>query len=332
MEIVEIGHHNCSLWDELVKNSPDGTIFHSYQWLEACSRMTGRELVTYLCMHNGKPVGGCSLYVSGSKIYRRASSNIELAPYGGLLLTPSPGNSLRDRQSYNNNIIRLIIDRIEQNHFADVRLVNVPTIADMRPFTWAGWSVSTMYAFYLALDGNIHDKVSKSMLRIVNKAIKNNITIKKEYDPDLLYRLYVMTFSRQHLSPPVSRQYLKTLMDMVIADGSGEMWIARLPSGEAIAAETIIMDDKRAYRWVPAADPEFRDYGATPLLLYEIFKDLAIKGYEDINLMGANMPKIAEFVAGFNPRLVPYYAVRRTKKSVLIGTQVITAIKSSIRI
>ena len=82
------------------------------------------------------------------------------------------------------------------------------------------------------------------------------------------------------------------------------------------------MRNKKAYRWSAASHTEFKDTGATSLLLYEIFQDLKNRGFKEINLMAANTPHLAKFISSFNPELVAYYSV--DKKTFL--TKILMAI------
>lgn len=156
------------------------------------------------------------------------------------------------------------------------------------------------------MDTEIEKKVSKNIRQTVATAIKNNITIKKLNDPALFYRLLSMTFERQNLKVPATKSFFEKILDMLSEKQLGEMWIAETDTGEVAAAEIIIWDDKRAYRWAVAAHTEFKNVGATSLLLYQLFHDLKNKRFKEINLMAANTPQLAFFISSFNPQLIPY--------------------------
>ena len=112
----------------------------------------------------------------------------------------------------------------------------------------------------------------------IQKAQKNDISIGMETDVDTYYSLLTKTYEKQGLPTPVSKRFLSKMIDMILSNGSGKMWIARTSSGEPAAVEMVIWDNKRAYRWQGVLDPEFKATGATSLLLYEIFNDLAGRG------------------------------------------------------
>ena len=80
---------------------------------------------------------------------------------------------------------------------------------------------------------------------------------------------------------------------------------------EAAAAEVITWDNHMAHRWSAASNFDYKDTGATSLLLFEIFLDLQEKGFDRINLMAGNTPHLSMFISSFNPELVPYYSVEK---------------------
>lgn len=56
-------------------------------------------------------------------------------------------------------------------------------------------------------------------------------------DIESYYSLFQHTFGRQGLKPPVSERYLKNLYQYIIDSDLGEMWVAKTPDEQWIAAE-----------------------------------------------------------------------------------------------
>jgi hypothetical protein len=298
IEVKELKKEDYELWDELVENSPHGTIFHSSDWLTTCSEILNKKLKIFGCFENEELVGGCSLYVYKSKFLKTASSTIEMTPYGGVILAQSPS-------------------AFDDEHFDTIQITNSPDFVDVRPFIWNGWDSKIHYAYYFNLENEIEKSISKKVRNIIRKAIKNNVTIKKLSDASIYYELFSMTFERQNRNPPVTKEFLETMIELLNSKNAGEMWIA-----EVASAEIVIWDNKRAYRWSAALHTNFKDTGATSLLLYEIFRDLKNRGFKEINLMAANTPQLTKFISGFNPKLVPYYGVEKSSIKFKVATNV----------
>ena len=328
IEVRELKKEEYKIWDELVDLSPHGTIFHRSFWLTTCSELLNKKLKIYGCFENDQLVGGCSFYIYKLKRFLKiVSSTIEMTPYGGFVLAQSPSTKVREQELTYSNIIKSLCNAFDNERFDYIQITNSPDFVDMRPFTWNGWGGKIHYAYYFNLEVDIEKSLSKNVRRSIRKALKNSITIKKLNDPSIYYELFSMTFERQNLKPPVTKEFLEKMIDLLNSKNTGEMWIAEMPSGEAASAEIVIWDNKRAYRWSAASHTDFKNTGATSLLLYEIFRDLKNRGFKEINLMAADTPQLAKFISSFNPRLIPYYAVEKSSIKYKIAANTYRIIK-----
>jgi len=310
IEVRELKKEDYGLWDELVKKSPHGTVFHNSNWLTTCSDLLNKKLIIYGCFKGDRLVGGCSLFIREKAFLKKATSTIRMTPYGGIVLEQLPSGKVRKQEQEYNNIIKSLRE-FALEHYDYIQLVNSPDFIDVRPFTWNGWDSRVQYAYYLDLNTDIKKTCSRDIKREIKIAIKNGIIVKKLSDISLFYDLFSMTFMRQNLKPPVTKNFFEKIIQLLDAKQLGEMWIAETPTGKAVSAQIILFDNKRAYTW---ATGSHRDLGRTsvwPLLFYTITQDL--KGrFKEINLMSGNVQRLAEFITGFNPRLVPYYVVEKS--------------------
>jgi len=311
VEIKELTDSEYKLWDELVEESPHGTIFHTSDWLSTYSNLLSKKLKIYGCFKSNELVGGCSLYIYNSKFYKTACSTIEMTPYGGVVLAQSPSSELREQEQTYRSIIKSLCDVFDDEHFGYIQLINSPNFIDVRPFIWHGWKSKIHYAYYFELEGNIEKSISKKVRNTIRKAVNNKITVKKSNDVSTFYDLLLMTFIRQKWRLSIEREFFEKIIKLLESKNGGEIWIAEAPTGEAASAEIVIWDNKRAYRWSAASHTDFQNTGATSLLLYEIFQDLQERGFKEINLMAANTPQLTKFISSFNPVLVPYYSVEK---------------------
>jgi len=313
LEVRELGVNEFASWDELVHKSPHGTIFHSSFWLTACSRALGKTLKIYGCFRNGRLIAGCSLFVLGS---RRADSTIRMTPYGGYVMAPLETGSVRRQEDANAIIVGCLTQTLLEQGFLSLSMSNPPGYIDVRPFLWTGWDVKVYYTYYFDLEGELEERVSKEVRWAARKAVKNNIKVSMLEKPDVSKydALFSMTFARKALTQPAPSGFLQEMFRAVAYEGAGEMWVAETPNGDLASAEVILRDSRRAYRWSAASHTDYRDTGATSLLLCEILKDLQKRKFKEIDLMAANTPVLAKFVASFNPQLVPFYRVEHKER------------------
>lgn len=66
---------------------------------------------------------------------------------------------------------------------------------------------------------------------------------------------------------------------------------------------------KSTIGWSSARNPAFNLRGSNGLLYYNEFLDLQFRNFEYMNVMAGNVPRYADYIMGFSPKLVPYYSV-----------------------
>lgn len=308
--VIEENEYN--LWDDFVLSSPQGSIFTSIDWLQASSEYCNRPLKLFGCFDEDVLIGGCPIYIHGANIIlNKASSNAFMSPYGGILLPYNNSSKVRDIESKNNKIINTMIGEIVKSNYDIIQITNSPSLIDVRPLSWNNWKTQILYTYLLPLRSELPTSISKKARNTIRKAENSNINVQKKVDLERYWRLTLDTYNKQNKKPPFSKQYLSKMIDMIIKNNTGEMWIAESESGETVSAEIIAWDNKKAHRWLAASNYNLRDTGATSLLLFEIFQDLQSRGYPEINLMAGNTPQLSMFISGFNPKLAPYYRLEK---------------------
>jgi len=299
-------------WDQLVDRSQQGTIFHTSGWITTVSKNLAIDHLIIGVFKKSDLIGGCFFYLKKKfHLFTIASTQVPLVPYGGFVISPSERTKVQRTESREHEIISLILEKIKTLNFAHTMITNGPGFTDIRPFIWRGWREGVAYTYVLSLEGDILSAVSYAARKKIQKAQKTGITAKKEYDPGVYWDLTEKTYEKQRSEAPFKKEYLVSLMTMLIRNNLGEMWIARTPEGEPASAVFTLYDTKMAHTWVGANDPEFKNTGVGPFLFFEIFMDLQNRGFHQVNVMGGNNPHLAQFYSNFNPRLVPYYSVER---------------------
>ncbi|WP_455277743.1 GNAT family N-acetyltransferase [[Eubacterium] cellulosolvens] len=323
IEVRELKEKEFDLWDRFVESSPYGTIFHKSYWLKTISGSLGKKLRFFGYFEDGELVGGCSLYIFIIGFLKLASSTMKMTPYNGILLSESPSSKVRKQESGFKTIIDSLCSEFEKE-FDYIRIANSPRLIDIRPFIWNRWESEVFYEYDLNLKDDIRKHISKNARYLIRKAIKNKITPERLSALDLsaYYELFSMTYQRQNLDPPVSKNFLETIFSVLEAKNIGEMWIAKTSNGDIASSEIIILDNERAHCWTSANHTDFRKTGSNALLLYEISKDLMKRRIKELNLAAANTPHLAYYWTNFNPELIPYYCVIKKNMMAKIGESV----------
>jgi len=308
----ELSMGDLPQWDELVWQSPHGTIFHNTAWLNACADYYGKTLKIFGCFRNGMLVGGCSLLI-GKKwgVVSFAESNSGFTPYGGFVISRLPTTSVHKQETFSREIIESLIDCIKKEHYISIIVWNSPEFYDIRPFMMRGWRSQLHYTYDFDLGVNIESHVDTRLKKTMRRAEKEQFIIEPFYDISIFYSLLCDTYARKNMKPAASMRFITDVCSFIWDRNCGEMVVAKTSDKEIACAEIVIWDNRSAYRWAAASDARFLDSGAPSLLLFTILKRLQERSIPKINLMGANTAQLSRFIARFNPTLVPYYQVRR---------------------
>lgn len=293
------------LWDDLVDSVAHATYFHRSNWLQKTSRILGVKPRIYGYFIDKSLVGGCSLYLEclwpGMVL---ASSINQCSPHGGLVVDQSgvPSSLLRERLQH--ALGTALCEEFKRDAFDHIVIQAPPGLNDIRIFTWNGWKCRVQYTYRLQ---TLEPNYSRTARKHISLATRLGIRVERSRDIDLFSALLKAMYAAKGLTPFFDIDRLRPLFEDLVRTGDGELWVARDSNGEVLAADLIICDTKRAYRWSAASRPERKLNGAVFLLLATIIESLRSRSIPEFLMMTANVPELAEFTAKFNPDLVPYF-------------------------
>ena len=282
-------------WEELVRESPQGSIFCSLKWLE----LFDNEI--FGCFREGHLIGG----MAGINGKQFLSGGYALTPYQGIVVCDQQDTKYANRLSLFGEICDSFIEFTKQELVGkQISIVNHYNARDMRPFIWDNWEQFIKYTFIIDTTDllQVWANMEKDTRYEITKAQKSGIKI-MEGDVETFDKLYVETFSRKGLGRPISSVFLFKLCERLQA----KIYLA-LNKGIASAGAVAIWDDSCSYYILGASNPDTLGDGATSLALWTLIEDQ--KGGQ-IDLVGCNDKKIGLFKRGFGSKLMPYFGVRK---------------------
>jgi len=314
IEVRTLESEEYPLWDKFVALSPNGTIFHTSQWLLSAGSESNVKTEFFGAFSYDQLVGVCAIHshkVAG--LFTSATTTLPLTPYGGIVMKLQERLKIRESEQDQLLIINSLLSAIQHKQYHILSLTMSPKVIDIRPYTFLGWDESVRYCYIFMLSGNIVDNLSKNVRQSIKKAKKFGIVVTQKWDRDIYWALILNTYHKQGIQPPFSQKMLNSLIDTIQENHWGEMWIAETTSGEVAAAEIVIWDNQMAYRWSAASHDQYLYTGATSFLIFEMMTSLQDRGYSKFNMMAANTQHLAKFGSSFNPELVPYYSVYKSR-------------------
>jgi len=307
----ELSRGDLPQWDDIVAQSPHGTIFHKTGWLNACAEYYGKKLKIFGCFRDDMLVGGCSLFI-GKKWsgVSYAESNSGFTPYGGFVLSSLPTTSVHKQEMFSKQIIESLLDCIKKEHYISTVVWNSPEFQDIRAFIAGGWKSQVQYTYYFDLGVNIGSHIDTKLKKTMRRAEKQQFIFEPSPDISTFYSLLCETYARKNLKLAASKRFITNVCSFIMDQNCGEIVVAKTRDDEIACSEIVIWDNRKAYRWAAASDARFLDIGAPSLLLFNTLKRLQERGIPKINLSGANTSQLSQFISRFNPTLVPYFKVQ----------------------
>lgn len=307
ISVKPLGPAEYSEWDHFVGGAQQGTIFHRSFWASALADALNLKYSIRGCFSDDKIIGGYILYQPRSNgLLKAGHSTQAMSNFGGLITNSEEIPHLRKREETINTVVNAVTASLQDDELDYIRFELSPPFSDIRPFIWNKWGHTICYTYTIPPGMATPSRAAR---RHIRHAEENGIVIEPSTDIDTYYALFAETYQRQSLPPPLTREQMKRIYGAIRASDSGEMWIARMPSGEWAAAEIQLYDEKRSYAWSAASDGALRTNGAKFLLRKTVLDYEARKEIQESYLFTANIPNLANFTVQFGPKLYPYFQV-----------------------
>ena len=310
LECEVLDDAGLSTWAVLVEQA-GGSVFHTRGWIELVSGVFRREGRVLGVLRNGQLIGGCPVYQRSFLGFSIADPPV-LAGYTGALVS-LPEIQRAGRLASATEHVLAALEAGLRRRYAYARLEHEPRVLDARPFQWGGWDVAARFTYRLRLasEQELFDSFEQQVRTKIRKAERAGLTCHRVAANDESLSTYEFAYKRHGLAPPVPMAILSALAEGVVKNGCGRAYVARDPDGKSRAFEVILTDGARAYAWIGGADAECLREGGYTLLHWKVFADLSAT-HPEIDLLGANTPRIASFKRSFGGELVPYWETTHT--------------------
>jgi hypothetical protein len=196
---------------------------------------------------------------------------------GGYPVTQFQGICFKEGMEDKYNIVDLLLGIIPY----PATILNSYYATDIRPFLWEDWKPIVRYTYL------IKDPCLSKLEKDTRYDITHNDDEVRDGDIFSFYKLYEQTFKRKGLPIPVSFEWMTRFyieFDCIIkmTDHNAAM---------------VVTDNKRAYYIFGASDGT----KSSAKVVWE-----TIKGFPEVDCVGANSKEIALYKRGFNGKLMPY--------------------------
>lgn len=320
MELVPYGRDNGTEWDEVLLSCPEGTLFHTWDWLTTIEGHTWKRFPTgmsrgvlhpYLAIEDNIPIGLVPLFV-----YRHILGTVVASPsfstetaYLGPLLVRKPYLRSRTWQKRWHQFQKCIDVVCRSVHNASyISLHTSPGPFDPRSFLWAGYQVTPEFTFELDIrrePEQIRADFSKNLKYTLNKSERLGISVRRGDRYDLM-KIVDLLGQRNRIYG--SRELIDALFQTF---SSRFMAVFVVEAGDRFLGGVVILQHKRrAAFWIGAPRVEYQGITPNAMALWQAILWARREGNIIFELIGASDQTLNPFKSKFNGRITPFYVIK----------------------
>jgi lipid II:glycine glycyltransferase (peptidoglycan interpeptide bridge formation enzyme) len=300
------------------------SIFQQPWWLDAVAPGQWHEIV----VKRGEAVVARLPYVIKKKHGLTLLTMPKLTQTLGPWIKPSDANYVR-QLALQKELLTELINQLPPHHYFMQNFHYSCT--NWLPFYWQGFSQTTLYT-YIIEDLSDINKIWAEMhgdrRNEIRRAEKAGIIVKDTDDIETLLDLTEMTFKRQSLTIPYSRDFVRRLDAECVKRNARKIYLAYGPDKRPHAGIFCVYDEYSMYQLISGGDPELRNSGANILALWESIK-FASQVTKIYDFEGSMVEHIESFIKKFGGIQKPYYNVSRKSrimKMLMSGKDLLKAI------
>ncbi|HUU57601.1 MAG TPA: GNAT family N-acetyltransferase [bacterium] len=302
-EIEEITPAAPGRYDGFLAASPQGTVFAGPSWLSLLAgRLPGRVFALAFAA-GGETKAVVPVWERREALLGAVAELPPLTPYWGPCLPP-PGDLRPERARARDHDVLAAVAAEFKRRWRYCRLACHPALADVRPFTWAGFRGEGRYTAVLA------PAAEDEFLASLSSSLRNKIKqgegrpVEESADAEPFVAMYAATFGRRGMTPPVPESFVRALA-AAFCPAAGSIFYVRGDGGEPVAGRLVLWGGGTAYELLAASFDE----GRGPLgayLMWRVIRAVWERGLA-LDMVGVNVASIARFKESFGGALTPYY-------------------------
>lgn len=200
-----------------------------------------------------------------------------------------------------------------------------PDVDDVRPFTWSGYRANPRYTFLVDL-ASFESSVDSRALKKAAKALELGYSSQLTDDLSSVQECLQEPEDRKGFTHAIDLAGLRDLRDMM----GQENFICALTynkSGDPVGARILLCaPGGRVLAWSAGVKTSALRDGVNNLLGVFVIRGLVEKNYKELDLVGANIPPVAEMKEAWGGKLVQYFSISEFSwRSVLRDIRDLTA-------
>ena len=304
-------------WNDYVRRSPHGTVFHRHEALEVQATHSNTTLHPLVGYKGQEPVGLFPVFEfwKGPVPFVFSPPFDLRVQYLGPALCNMAKLKQRKREQRHRRFVEGCIEWIEDR--IEPRYLTVRTdwrYTDLRPFKWNGFEVQPSYTYVVDL-GPDEEEVMGRFSRTTRRRIRNHLD--DEYDVESggrdeiewIVRQVNERFVEQGETTPLTESFVTDLYER-LPEGQVRPYVLSV-DGDVLTGTILLEYDGTAHRWQGGVKVE-SDLPSNELLEWHMMREAAGRGVTDYEIVDANYPRLNEWKSKFGPEVRSYHLLKRT--------------------
>lgn len=306
IEVKIAGTDELNNWDTIIEASPDGTIFHTLDWLKITEKNTNSKLYPLIAFNNEEIVAAFPIFYKKIGPLKTVFSPLPkvATPYLGPVTTKKDIQNINIHAELNKWIHTQIKPQYIRVHSKEI---------DYRPFKQLGYHVEPLYNYTLDISVGISKLLSEFSLsarknvKKIEKEGSYKFSIGSKKDMKTIIHLLQDAYAKKKKALPISIKYLADMYDRFSPEN---LTIFTLKHQDDIVSGCIALCYKdRIIEWIGETKTSSR--GSIDFLKYEIMKWATEHKYRYYEMVGANTQSICKFKSKFNPSMNVYFELKK---------------------
>lgn len=286
-------------------------LFNRPYWLDAVCGVDGWDVI----LHEDKE--GCVDAAWPYHFIRGRKGLIikqpRLTQFNGIWFKPHDSWPEARRLEWEKAVVNEMVDALESRGIARYKQHFSTAFTNWLPLFWRGYRQTTRYTYRINGIRNSDDLIMRFTAGKrcnIRHATREGVEVRFDFGCERFYEYYSNSLKKQGAEISYPFDLFKSIHDAVYANGSGRTMYAIDKTGNVHGAILNVWDDEAAYDLITAYDPDYRNSGASGLLIYEMIK--YVSQFVDIyDFEGSMEENIEKSYRQFATHQTPYFCIEK---------------------
>jgi len=316
--VQELSENNPKIWDDLVQNSDQGTVFHQFEWLKIMEKYTNTKLILLTATHTDEIFAGIPLFLQ--KGFAGLVDRILSPPYPTMVQYLGPVFIGYDcwKESKREFRLRRFQEKLDEYlsltiNPHSISIITPPNMLDIRSFMHAGYYAMPRFTYVADVSNleNVWKGFEKDLRQDIARAEKRGLKVEEANLSgfNLVTNLLSNRLREKGEKLDVSSEYLLNVYNKFYPQNLRALVCKH--EQEEVGGIVFVLYKNKVSMWLAAATKSLKGVSPSDLLYWETIKWANKNGFRYCEIISAESQN--EYKSKYNFDLIPYYFVKKMR-------------------